>query len=110
MTLQYFTILRLFLKKVTKTARIRSLAISIQLIFLIISNILVIANGHKLGFMYIVISFLVLMFFIRSLRESWKRIALVIYDSTTILLVIVSYIIYFSLIGFAFFNNKILYT
>lgn len=54
-------------------------------------------------------SFLVLMFFIRSLRESWKRIALVLYDSTTILLVILSYIVYFSLLGFAFFNQELIY-
>lgn len=109
MVLLYFTIIRLFLKKVTKTAKIRTLSISILLLFLIISNLCVIGVGYKLSFWHQLVSFLVLMFFIRSLRESWKRIALVVYDSVTILMIIFSYIIYFSLLGFALFEAQSLY-
>ena len=105
----YFNLIRLFIKKATKTAKIRTVSISVLLIFLILSNLFVIAIGYKLNFWHEFVSFLVLMFFIRSLRESWKRIALVIYDSTTILLVILAYIIYFSLLANAFFNNELIY-
>lgn len=104
--LLYFTIIRLYLKKVTTTAKIRALLISILLTFLFISSFLVIVIDYQLTFWHQMISFLVLMFFIRSLRESWKRIVLVIYDSTTILMIICAYIVYFSFFGFALFESK----
>jgi len=46
------------------------------------------------------------MFFIRSLRESWKRISVVVMDSIGIMVIIISYILFFSLFGFALFNDS----
>lgn len=50
LVLLYFTVIRVFLRKATKTAKLRTLSISSLLLFLIISNILVIAIGYKLSF------------------------------------------------------------
>lgn len=45
------------------------------------------------------------MFFIRSLRDSWKRMFLVIWDSMPIMIIIFSYIMFFSLLGYTLFDN-----
>lgn len=45
------------------------------------------------------------MFFVRSLRDSWKRIITVIFDSLGIGTMIVSYICFFTLLGYVLFNN-----
>ena len=46
MILIFFTLIRLFLKRVTKTAMIRSGVISLTLLVLLIENILTIYNGY----------------------------------------------------------------
>lgn len=46
--LLYFTIIRLYLKKVTITAKIRTLVISILLAFLFVSSLMVIVNEYVL--------------------------------------------------------------
>lgn len=107
--LLYFTIIRLFLKKATKTAMIRTAVMSSLLIFMIISSILVIAIHIRITFWHKLTSFLIIMFFIRSLRESWKRIFLVVWSSQTIMVVIIAYILYFGLLGFALFQGKTFY-
>ena len=47
-----------------------------------------------------------LIFFIRSLRESWKRIFLVVWDSLAIMVIIVAYLVFCSLMGFTLFSNE----
>ena len=107
--LLYFTILRLFLKKATKTAMIRTGVMSGFLIFMIVSSILVITIQLRITFWHKVTAFLIIMFFIRSLRESWKRIFLVVWSSQTIMVVIFAYILYMGLLGFALFQGKTFY-
>jgi hypothetical protein len=46
------------------------------------------------------------MFFIRSLRESWKRIFLVVWDALAIAVIIVAYLVAASLLGFTLFSNS----
>ena len=45
------------------------------------------------------------MFFIRSLRESWKRILLVVLDALAIAVIIIAYLVAASLLGFTLFSN-----
>jgi hypothetical protein len=45
------------------------------------------------------------MFFIRSLRESWKRIFLVVWDALAIAVIIIAYLVAASLLGFTLFSN-----
>ena len=47
------------------------------------------------------------MFFIRSLRESWKRIILVVWDALAIGVIIIAYLVAASLLGFTLFSNSI---
>mmetsp|Transcript_2851 Transcript_2851/g.4442 ORF Transcript_2851/g.4442 Transcript_2851/m.4442 type:complete len:145 (-) Transcript_2851:81-515(-) len=103
--LLYFTIIRMFIKKVTKTALIRTCVISFLLAYLIICNFMIILSGAERGATQQVVSFLILMFFIRSLRESWKRISFVVMDSVAIMVIIISYILFTSLLGFTLFND-----
>lgn len=103
--LLFFTIIRLFLKRATKTAIIRSGVISLTLIILLVENIFTITQEYPRHIMHEVLSFLILIAFIRSLRESWKRIMLVIWDSLSIMIIILSYITFFSLLGFTLFSN-----
>ena len=52
-----------------------------------------------------IVSFFCIMFFVRSLRDSWKRIITVIFDSLGIGTMIISYIGFFTLLGYVLFNN-----
>lgn len=47
-----------------------------------------------------------MIFFIRTLRDSWKRIFLVIKDSVAIMIIIVAYIIFMSLLGYIWLSTK----
>ena len=103
--LLYFTALRLGLKKATRTARCRCAGMSLLLLYLITANVLAIVIDYPRSAGQQVLSFLILMFFIRSLRESWKRIFLVVWDSLAIMVIILAYLLFFSLIGYTLFAN-----
>lgn len=106
-TLWYFTFIRLFLKIPTKTSKARCAVMSALLFYLIIANILIITIQFRRRAEQQIISFLILMFFIRSLRESWKRIFLVISHSIAIMIIILAYILFFALLGYTLFTNPI---
>lgn len=102
----YFTIMRLFLKKATKTARFRALFISVVLIYLIVLNMLEIFADYGKSRVQPVLTFFILFFFIRTLREQWRQIFMVVFDSTQIMVIIVSFIMFFSFIGFILFSSS----
>ena len=103
--LLYFTVLRLFLKKATKTAKARCAGMASLLLYLITANVLAVAVDYPRTAAQQLVSFLVLMLFIRSLRESWKRIFLVVWDSLAIMVIILAYLLFFSLVGYTLFSN-----
>lgn len=105
--LLYFTLLRLFLKKVTKTAKLRAAVISSMLLYLITFNILTITSNYQRDAAQQMISFFILMFYIRVLRESWKRIFMVVWDSLSILVIIMAFIIFYTLICYTLFSSLI---
>jgi hypothetical protein len=45
-------------------------------------------------------------FFIRILREQWRQIFMVVFDSVQIIIIILAYIIFFALIGFILFSSS----
>ena len=104
-TLLFFTNIRLFLKKTTKTAIIRSGILSLFLTILAVDDFLTIFAGRPRYTYHEIISFLILMFFIRSLRESWKRILIVIWDSKAIMIIIFSYMVFYALLGSVLFTG-----
>lgn len=101
----FFTLIRLFLKRTTKTAIVRSGIISLTLLVLLIENVLIIHYDYTRHFIHELLSFLILIVFIRSLRESWKRIILVVMDSMAIMVIIAAYLTFYSLLGFTLFAN-----
>ena len=105
--LLFFTLIRLFLKRATKTAIIRSGVISLTLLVLVIENMFTVFRGYPRHTLHAVLSFLILIVFIRSLRDSWKRIILVVADSLAIMIIILSYITFFALLGFTLFSNEL---
>lgn len=102
----YFTSLRLFLKKITKTALVRTCAIGVLVLYLVTMCILIITMDFDIHPVQQILSFFILMFFIRSLRESWKRIFFVLFHSVTIIIIICAYIIFLSLVGYTLFANR----
>jgi len=104
--LLYFTIIRVFLKKATKTAKIRTIFISGVLLYLITLNIQEIFFHGSKSRMQPVLAFFILFFFIRILREQWKQIFMVVFDSMQIMIIIVAYVVFFSLIGFIMFSSS----
>jgi putative effector of murein hydrolase len=75
------TVLRFFTKKITKSSRIRNYFICTLLIGLIIKNIMVLAVDYRSNYLLTIFEFLIIMIYIRSLREAWKRIFMVMGQS-----------------------------
>ena len=103
--LLYFTILRLFLKKPTKTAKLRCAVISMMLCYLITANIMTILTDYSRDVTQQLTSFFIILFYVRNMRESWKQIIMVVYNSMAILFIIVSYLTFFALLGYTIFSS-----
>lgn len=104
--LMYFTLIRLFLKVITRTAKLRTIVITGLLGAMITSHVAKQVVPWYWGGLHEQIgSFFSLMFFVRSLRDSWKRIITVMFDSLGIMTMIISYICFFTLLGYVLFDN-----
>jgi TRAP-type C4-dicarboxylate transport system permease large subunit len=75
------------------------------LLVLFIENFLIIYTGYERHTLHEILSFLILIAYIRSLRESWKRILFVVLDSLAIMIIILSYITFFTLMGYTLFSS-----
>ena len=100
------TILRFFTKKITKSSKIRNYFICSLLIGLIFKNMFVIAFNYKSNYLLQIFEFLVIMIYLRFIREAWKRIFMVMWQSIQIIIIIIAYIIFFALVGFILFNDN----
>jgi hypothetical protein len=97
--------LRGFFKKRTKTAKVREIIIICLTVISIIDKSLTFARVYPRALAAPYIKVIILLLFIRSLREVWKRIFLVVYDSFDIILILFAYLILFSYLGFILFEN-----
>jgi len=52
------------------------------------------------------VTFFIWLFYIRALRESWKRILFVVWDSIQILFILIAYILFFSVIAYILFSGS----
>ncbi|CAI2386869.1 unnamed protein product [Moneuplotes crassus] len=103
-TLLFFTFFRRTFRKLTKLAKSRELIQTI-LTFASVIDIMVALIRSNSPYISHFIRILLIVIFIRGLREALKRIALVIADSKEILLMIISYIILFGWVGFRLFRG-----
>jgi len=110
----YFLIIKVFYKKITKTALIRLFGILFIIIYSIVSYICIMISATYNGnFLDNITDFLLLVIFVRSLRTYWTRIAKVVLGSITMIIIMTFYVLFFGLFGFILFpenakfdNNK----
>lgn len=105
----YFLVIKVFYKKITKTALVRLFGIMIILIYSIASyTYIMISTSYHGNFFDKITDFILLIISIRSLRLYWTRIAKVVLGSITILIILMYYILFFALLGFVMFpeNDK----
>lgn len=86
---------------------IRTVVISLLITALIISQILqVVIDTYQGSLLEEIIKFLIIMFFIRALRDSWKRIIIVVTKSAAIMAMIIAYMVFASMLGYTIFKSK----
>jgi len=105
----YFLIIKVFYKKITKTALIRLFGILSIIIYSIVScTYIMMSDTYHGNFLDNITDFLLLVIFVRSLRTYWKRIAKVVLGSITMMIILIFYVLFFGLLGFILFakNDK----
>ncbi|CAI2386453.1 unnamed protein product [Moneuplotes crassus] len=103
-TLLFFTYFRRAFRKPTRLAKTRELIQSVLTLASVIDIMIALIRQNSLYVSHF-IRILLIVLFIRGLREAIKRIALVIYDSKEILLMIISYIVLFGWVGYRLFRG-----
>ena len=102
--LLFFTFFRRSFKVVSYNSRVREL-IQVVLSFIAFLDIVASVILTQGTFLSNFIRVMLIALFIRSLRESIKRIVLVVYDSKEIMLLLVAYILLFAWIGTRLFRG-----
>ena len=102
----YFLLIKVFYKKITKTALIRLFGISSIIIYSIVSYIcMIISTTYNGNFLDTITDFLIIVIFVRSLRTYWTRITKVVLGSITTLIILIFYVLFFALLGFIMFPD-----
>lgn len=102
--LTFFIISRLYIKKRTNSAIARTV---ILLTIILAALIVFIFQKHLGQYELDTIMFLNIVFlfsFIRNLREVWIEIAKVIYGSLTIFVIVLCFLLFYSLLGYTLFS------
>lgn len=100
----FFTFFRRTFRKLTRLAKYREYLQTALTLIAVLDNMLSIVTGDS-PYVSQFIRIVHLIVFIRSLREALKRIALVIWDSKEILLVVIAFIFLFGWVGFRLFRG-----
>lgn len=100
----FFTYFRRTFRLPSKSARTREIIQTILTVIAVI-DIIIASVRHRAPFVSQFIRVILIVVFIRALREAIKRIALVMYDSYVIVLMIISYVILFGWIGYRLFRG-----
>lgn len=78
-----------------------------MILFVMIMDIITINKPEKYyGAAKSIVETCVWMVYVRALRESWKRILLVVWRSLAILTIILAYVIFMSLLAYTLFHSK----
>ena len=105
--LSIFVVMRLFIKKKTKSAIIRS---SIMMLMMLISSIDLIwvfsDNNRSTTPIVNIFNVCLLLFFVRAIREVWIQFMQVVMFSVPVFVIIFAYFVIFILVGFIFFANS----
>jgi hypothetical protein len=104
--LSFFIITRLFIKTRTKSAIARTV---ILLSFLLAGAIDFTYSSFVGSYdleTIVFINVLFLLSYIRNLREVWIQIAKVVYGSATMFIIVLCFLIFYSLLGYALFSSN----
>ena len=102
-----FVIMRLFIKKVTKSAIIRSAFMLTLMLAGIIDLSICIGNPlREFSPATDFINVVLILFFVRSVREVWFQIGKVVKDSIPVISIIMAFIVFCSYIGYILFAGN----
>ena len=106
LTLLFFTYFRRTFRVISRLALIREIVHTVITVMATIDIIVsLVAGTHTFvsGFAKPILFIL----FVRSLREAWKRVLLVIWDSRDIIMMIAAYIVFYGWTAYTLFNGTI---
>jgi hypothetical protein len=102
-----FTVLRLFVKKRTKSANFRSAGMLLILLISIIDQSLLIANPERVLANYTdIINTILVVMYTRQIREVWMQIVKVVIATLPVFFILTAYNIVFSLVGSILFSSS----
>lgn len=104
LVLLFFTFFRRTFRLPSKIAVAREV-VQTSLTVIAIIDMIIAAARHRAPFLSQVVRVILIVVFIRALREAIKRIALVLYDSKEIVLMIIAYVILFGWLGYRLFRG-----
>ena len=105
--LAIFSILRLFVKKRTKSANIRTAGMLLILLISIIDQSLLIANPDRVLANYTdIINVILVVMYTRQIREVWMQIVRVVIATLPVFFILAAYNIVFSLVGSILFSSS----
>ena len=107
LVLAIFSILRLFVKKRTKSANIRTAGMLLILLISIIDQSLLIANPDRVLANYTdIINVILVVMYTRQIREVWMQIVRVVIATLPVFFILAAYNIVFSLVGSILFSSS----
>lgn len=101
------TFIRMFIKKMTKTASCRSIYLLFTMM-ICLADLGVTFSGY-LDYPVVldILKVFIAMIYVRTLREGWRRIFGVLYQSMALLFLILTYVLFSSLIAFIIYHGMV---
>ena len=97
--------MRLYIKQRTRSSNIRAVGMLSLLSFALIEQILLIARPDRnINIYNNIINIIIVVLFIRQVREVWMAIGKVIFATLPVLFILLAYNLVFSIIGGIFFS------
>ena len=91
----------------TKTAAFRSMFLLLTMILCLTDLGLTFSGELDYPAVLDILKILIAMIYVRTLREGWRRIFGVLYQSTALLMIILAYVLFFSMIAFILYHGAV---
>ena len=105
--LSMFIVMRLFIKKRTRSTNFRSLLMITLIVACSVELIWILVDDHRSQTTIVsIFNVLLILFFVRSIREVWLQFMQVVVASVPVFAIILAYFIIFTIIGFIMFANN----
>lgn len=105
--LSIFIVMRLFIKKRSRSAKCRSSCMIGLMLVSIIEMVWVLLDSHRSTTTIVnIFNVMILLFFVRAIREVWLQFMQVLGASVPIFMIIIAYFLIYIIVGFIFFANS----